>query len=100
MQHRNLLVFDIETVPDTDAVFNLTGFEGTDTESLRAELERYHLEITDGRNPFPRQPFHRVVAISFLRAEIHREGGDEAYLLQELRSGGTEQSSEQELVAG
>lgn len=100
MQHTNLLVFDIETVPDAEAVFNLTGFESTDTDALRAELERYHLDITDGRNPFPRQPFHRVVAISFLRAEIHREGAGEAYLMQELRSGGTEQSSEQELVAG
>lgn len=100
MLHRNLLVFDIETVPDTDAVFNLTGFDDPDIEARRAELERYHLEITDGRNPFPRQPFHKVVAISFLRAEIVREDGVENYYLQELRSGGTEKSSEAELLAG
>jgi len=101
MLHRNLLVFDIETVPDTDAVFNLTGFDERDEDARRAELERYHLEITDGRNAFPRQPFHKVVAISFLRAEIVREdGGGETYYLQELRSGGTETSSEAELVAG
>ena len=100
MQHRNLLVFDIETVPDDEAAFNLTGFDEPDTAARRAEIERYHLEITGGKNAFPRQPFHRVVAISFLRAEIHREDGGEAYFLQELRTGGTEKSGEKELVAG
>lgn len=100
MQHQNLLVFDIETVPDTDAAPNLTGIEEADVEARRAELERYHLEATDGRNAFLRQPFHRVVAISFLRAEIERDGGVEAYYLHELRSGGTEKSDEKELVAG
>ena len=100
MQHRNLLVFDIETVPDTEAVFNLTGFTEPDEAARRAEIERYHLEITEGRNAFPRQPFHRVVAISFLRAEIVREDGGEAYLLLELRSGGTEKSPEKDLVGG
>ena len=68
MQHQTLFVFDIETVPDTDAVPNLTGFREPGEEARRAELERYHLEITDGHNGFPRQPFHRVVAISFLEA--------------------------------
>lgn len=100
MQHQNLIVFDIETVPDTEAVVNLTGFEDRDVTARRAELERYHLAITDGKNAFPRQPFHRVVAISFLRAEIERGGAGETYYLQELRSGGTEKSDEKELVAG
>ncbi len=100
MSHQNLFVFDIETVPDTDAVPNLTGFEDPDIEARRAEIERYHLDITDGRNPFPRQPFHRVVAISFLEAEIERDGLEEFYLLKELRSGGDEGSSEKELVEG
>ena len=100
MQHRTLFVFDIETVPDTDAVPNLTGFTDPDTKARRAELERYHLDITDGKNAFPRQPFHKVVAISFLRAEIVYEDGGEAFYLQELRTGGTEKSGEKELVAG
>jgi predicted PolB exonuclease-like 3'-5' exonuclease len=98
--HQTLLVFDIETVPDTDAVPNLTGFDDPDVTSRRAEIERYHLEVTEGRNPFPRQPFHKVVAISFLRAEIERSEGGETYYLLELRSGGTPESSERELVAG
>ena len=84
----NVFVFDIETVPDTDAVENLTGFTDPNMSARREELERYHLEITDGRNAFPRQPFHRVVAISFLEAEIEPAGSGEAYYLKELRSGG------------
>jgi len=100
MQHRNLFVFDIETVPDTDAVENLTGFTDPNMSARREELERYHLEITDGRNAFPRQPFHRVVAISFLEAEIEPAGGGEAYYLKELRSGGEAGFSETQLLQG
>ncbi len=100
MQHQNLFVFDIETVPDTAAVTNLTGFAEPDTEARRAELERYHLDITDGRNAFPRQPFHRIVAISFLEAEIDRDGRSEAYLLRDLRSGGEAGFDEAKLVQG
>ena len=100
MQHQNLFVFDIETVPDGSVVRNLTGFESTDETERRAELERYHLDITDGRNAFPRQPFHKVVAISFLTAEIHREGDHESYLLTELRSGGEAGFDEKKLLQG
>jgi predicted PolB exonuclease-like 3'-5' exonuclease len=100
MQHRTLFVFDIETVPDTGAVPNLTGFADPDEAGRRAELERYHLEATQGKNPFPRQPFHRVVAISFLEAEIEPEGAGERYLLRELRSGGEPGYDEKRLVQG
>jgi len=54
MQHQNLFVFDIETMLDTDAVPSLTGFDGPDVAAHRQELERYHLEKTGGKNPFPR----------------------------------------------
>ncbi len=100
MQHRNLFVFDIETVPDTDAVPALTGFDDPDPAARRAELERYHLQITGGKNAFPRQPFHRIVAISFLVAEIGAEGAEEVYYLKELRSGGEENFDEKQLVSG
>lgn len=100
MQHQNLFVFDIETIPATDAVPNLTGFTEPDTQARRDELSRYHLEITDGRNDFPRQPFHQVVAISFLEAEIDRSGGGETYLLKELRTGGEEGFDEKRLLQG
>ena len=95
-----IFVFDIETVPDTDAVPNLTGFSDPDINARREELERYHLEITGGKNSFPRQCFHKVVAISFLRARILRDGGYESYQIQEIRSGGSLASDEEELVKG
>jgi predicted PolB exonuclease-like 3'-5' exonuclease len=100
MQHQSLFVFDIETVPDTDAVPNLTGFDSPGVEERREELERYHLEKTGGKNAFPRQPFHRVVAISFLEAEIERNADQEAYLLRELRSGGEAGFDEKQLLEG
>ena len=100
MQHKSLFVFDIETVPDTDSVQNLTGFSDPSVTERRAELERYHLEITQGNNAFPRQPLHRVVAISFLEAEIEYCGGQERYYLKELRSGGEQRFSEDQLLQG
>lgn len=100
MQHRNLFVFDIETIPDTDSVEALTGFTEPGVEARRAELERYHLDVTDGRNAFLRQPFHKVVAIAFLETEIDRDGNHESYLLKELRAGGDEDWDEKRLIEG
>ncbi|MGR3344355.1 MAG: hypothetical protein ACU0DI_14240 [Paracoccaceae bacterium] len=57
----NLMVVDIETVPDTK-----------------------HQE-GDG---FPKLPFHQVVAVAFLQAGIKREGETETYELQEIRCDG------------
>jgi 3'-5' exonuclease len=100
MQHQTLFVFDIETVPDVSAVKNLTGSEELEISKLREELEQYHLDATGGKNAFPRQPFHKVVAISFLEAEIYRDADGEQYILKELRSGGKEGASEKELLEG
>jgi hypothetical protein len=46
------------------------------------------LDITDGRSSSPLQPFHQVVASSFLEAEIEYRGAAESYFLKELRNGG------------
>lgn len=101
MQHQSLFVFDIETVPDTACVPNLVGQDVSDDVSERREaLEKYHLDVTGGKNAFPRQPFHKVVAVSFLAAEIERDGRYETYYLKELRTGGTAQSPESDLVGG
>lgn len=96
--HNTLFVFDIETVPDLEAVYNLTGVQSQDPEVLQAAMDNYHLTITDGKNSFPRQMFHKIVAISFLEAEIDREGGEEIFHLKHLLSGRDEQASEKELV--
>jgi len=100
MQHRSIFVFDIETIPDTEAVKYLTNTETKDVQKLRQELEEYHIGVSGG-NPFPRQPFHKVVAISFLEADIIvNSDGTEEYTLTEIRSGGKEDSSEEEIVRG
>lgn len=99
--HDSLFVFDIETVPDTDVLAGLTGRAApADPQAARDALEAYHLALTDGRSGFARQPFHKVVAISFLKADIHRDGRLEMYALDELRSGGGVESSEAELIGG
>lgn len=100
MQHQNLFVFDIETVPDTDAAFNLTGETSADIEVRRKAIEDYHLEVTNQKNSFPRQPFHKVVAISFLEAEIERDSGQEGYVMKDLRSGGEAGFDEKQLLQG
>ncbi len=100
MQHQTLFVFDIETTYDTEAAANLLDVATDDKEELRQGLEQYHLNITNGKNSFPRQPFHKVIAISFLEAQITREGQAEQYTLQTLRSGGKEDASEEELIEG
>lgn len=99
----SLLVFDIETIPDTDSCKNLVGDLVDDDAGVIAKREamsQYHLDVTNGQNSFLRQPFHKIIVISFLRADIRREGGHEYITLQEIRSGGTISSSEKELVKG
>lgn len=97
--HRNLFVFDIETTPDLKAAANLLGFN-EDLVALRQKLVEYHLDITAGKNSFFRQPFHKVVAISFLEAEIEQIGNQEFYKLKKIRSGGNIDSDEREIVRG
>ena len=98
MLHDKLIVFDIETIPDTEAVKNLTDFNSDNVDELREELERYHLDVTGGKNSFPRQMFHKTVAISYVVADIHRDASGESYVLRDVRSGGSVDSSEQEIV--
>ncbi len=99
-KHNSLFVFDIETITDTEAVPHLVDDVGESLEERREALTQYHLALTYSKKSFPRQLFHRVVAISFLSAQIHRDGTYESYRLQDLRSAGMIESSEQELIAG
>jgi 3'-5' exonuclease len=93
MRHQNLFVFDLKTIPDIDTVFNLTGFSDTDIEAKRAEMISYHITVTGGKNPFPRQPFHKVVAISYFKDGEH-------YHLRELRTGSDAGFDEKLLLQG
>jgi predicted PolB exonuclease-like 3'-5' exonuclease len=73
-----LFVFDIETVPDTDGLYSLTGSTANDLQQKRKELEEYHIAISNG-NSFLRQPFHKVVSISILIADVVKVGNYELY---------------------
>ncbi len=96
---KNIFVFDIETVIDAHMARSFLDLstEVQDDEVIK-KLEGYHLGITDGKNAFARQPFHKVVAISFLQAEINYESGCEFYNFIDLRSGGKENFTEAELI--
>ena len=71
MQPQSLLVVDIETVPDKS--------------------------LHEGEK-FPILPFHQVVAIAFLKAEIGRSENGESYTLEELRCGGEADYDEEKLL--
>ena len=97
---RDVIVFDIETVVDTDAARRLLRQPELDDGGARDALAGYFLEKTDGRNDFARQPFHQVAAISY--AHLIRESGEEGteLVMRRLASGGDKKSDERELLEG
>ena len=101
MQHQNLFVFDIETIPDIKTAKNLLHIDGDTTSEIRSKLVKYHLDITDQKNSFLRQIFHQIIAISFVEAEIVRDAqGQEYYRIIDIRSGGDLSSLESDLTKG
>jgi predicted PolB exonuclease-like 3'-5' exonuclease len=101
MQHQNLFVFDIETIPDLKAAKNLLNMPSASEIELQQGLIKYHLDLTDQKNSFLRQPFHKIITISFLEAEIVRDfNGQEFYRITDIRSGGDLASTEEHLVKG
>ena len=96
----HILVFDIETVPDDISALNLID-ETLNSVGLRREaLVNYHLEVTKGANDFLRQPFHKVVAISFLHCKIVIDDlGQESYIFKDLRSWDIAKFSEEEIIS-
>jgi predicted PolB exonuclease-like 3'-5' exonuclease len=65
---------------------------------MRKELEEYHIRISKDGNPFPRQPFHRIVSISMLRAVIHWKNGREYYELERIGTLSSRDKSEEQIV--
>lgn len=104
--NKNLFVFDIETIPDAEVVPNLLDCDKAkidphDPLALRQALLDYHLELTEGKNDFARQLFHRVVAVSFVEAKLQLSPeSQEYYETLDLRSGGQEDSDEEEIIRG
>ena len=97
---RDTLIFDIETIPDAHASRRLLGKPELSDIAARDALADYFLEKTEGRNDFPRQPFHQIVAISYAHL-IHEPGEDgQELVIRRIASGGDAQSSEEELLHG
>ena len=92
-----LFVFDIETVPDTSVLSELTGSVAEDEKQKRVELEEYSSEVSGG-NPFPRQLFHKVVSISIFIADIQRDGDYEYYDNLKLGTISSTNNTEAEIV--
>lgn len=105
---RNLFVFDIETIPDVAAGRRFLDLPASTPDAeVREALSAYHLEITDGRNDFLRQPFWQVVAISYVQCSVEKADpaqadlpGQVRYALSRVGSGGEVKSDEKELVEG
>ncbi len=97
---RDIIVFDTETIPDARASRQLLGRHELSDIEARDALSSYFLEKTDGRNDFPRQPFHQIVAISY--AHLIAEPGEEGVelVVRRIASGGDAASSETELLEG
>ncbi len=101
LQLNSLFVFDIETIPDDESAYNLISPNLDSIQSRRQALTDYHLQITDGKNDFLRQPFHKVIAISFLKASIeYSSDGFESFHFEEIRSAKNENDSEYDLIKG
>ena len=108
---KNLIVFDIETIPDTSLAGELCDINEQELEKktqqeLRQAMENYHTDHHKG-NAFLRQPFHRVACISFLEASIVYENeyadditntGKEDYKFQQLTSYSSFNCTEEEVI--
>lgn len=92
-----LFVFDIETIPDTDVVCNLLGIESNNISFLRNELEKYHIETSNG-NSFPRQMFHKPISVSILIADINKNNSTEYYKILKVGTFSSMKNTEKEII--
>ena len=62
----NILVFDIETIPDVEGGKRVLGLSGvTESESLMA-MSRRRRQETNGTSDFIRHHLHKVIALSLI----------------------------------
>lgn len=64
----NVLVFDIETIPDIDSAKRLHGLEGLTDKEVSEVMFTHRRQETGGSSDFLRLHLHRVVAISVVLA--------------------------------
>ena len=98
MRPTKLLVFDLETAPDLELARDLNpDWAGLEDISVRAKLSAAALEKSGGKSDFLAWPYHKIVAIGCLSAEIHHEGmGKETYHFQHF--GCIKSDDERELI--
>jgi predicted PolB exonuclease-like 3'-5' exonuclease len=88
----NVLVFDIETIPDIEGGQAIFDLQGLDDKSTAKAMMHMHQQKT-GSNFLPLH-LHKIVAISI----VYRGMGDDMGKLVTVRSLGDESSSEADLV--
>lgn len=100
MAPRKLLVFDLETVPDVTLARKLwPEHEGLDDAAMCAHIAQYFMDKSGGRSDFHSPPFHKIVAIGCLLADIELEdNGTESYHLKKLGCIGDEGDDEATLL--
>ena len=99
-RHQHLLVFDLETVPDTNAAERLLGTTYETDGERRAALDNYQRQSSNGRSAFLNAPLHRIVAIGVLHATISTTAYGESYELQNFRCVGQADWDEVRLIRG
>ena len=100
----SIIVFDLETIPETSLAKELCEISDNEISNmslneLREEMRQYHIEKHN--NEFLRQPFHRIVCISFLKIDILDEldeFGKKQFFIKELNSYSSFNCSEEEVV--
>jgi len=99
-RQNKLFCFDIETVIDIEtAKRHLSLPDSTPDSDVEQALIRYHLNLTDGKNSFFRQPFWKVVCVSYLECAISYGPEGESYSIISVKSGGAENSGEKEIIS-
>src|SRR4051812_12069708 len=100
MGPRKLLVFDLETVPDTALARNLwpEGCADLSNEDCVEYIYAHHRAKSSSGSDFPAPPFHKIVAIGCLLADIEQDGGTETYHFRKLGCIGDEGDDELTLL--
>ncbi len=99
MINSNIFVFDIETIPDIESAKSLLNLpKKTIDKKVHQEIAKYHNPDKPADEVFLKVAFHKIVAISYAEIAIEHSFEEEKLTLKTLRSGGTIESSEKELV--
>lgn len=101
MAHDFIFAFDVETIPDVESVSLLCDTVNHDSnlQEKRTALNEYHLELTNGKNSFPRQLFHQIICLSCVSASVETRDGFEVYRIRNIHTNKAE-GTEAEIISG